>query len=262
MKTSICEALEIAWEELAAMDLAPVDVAILDSGIDGTHPILGGRIVEAYAVETIDGREQIVALPNDADNDLFGHGTSVGSIVARVAPNARLYDVRVLGRSSSGGEEILCKGLKHAVDHRWPVLNLSLAAGYRMRGELQALCDQAYYRSQTVIAARRNIPVGGDGLPAEFSACIGVDLGAYEAPYHFGFQVGPPIELATGGEGVTAAARGGGWTTVTGTSFATPAVSGLCALLLGAFPDLQPYEIKSILRFRAARAAARRATGC
>jgi hypothetical protein len=51
------------------------------------------------------------------------------------------------------------------------VLNLSLAAGYRMRGELQALCDKAYYRGQTVIAARRNIPVGGDGLPAEFSAC-------------------------------------------------------------------------------------------
>jgi subtilisin family serine protease len=261
MKTSIREAFEIAWEDLARMDLAPVDVAILDSGIDATHPALVGRIVEAYGVETIDGRERVVALSNDADNDLFGHGTSVGSIVARVAPNARLYDVRVLGRSSSGGEEILCKGLKHSVDHRWPVLNLSLAAGYRMRGELQALCDQAYYRSQTVIAARRNLPVGGDGLPAEFSACIGVDLGGYEAPFHFGFREGFPIELVAGGEGVTAAVRGGGWTTVTGTSFATPAVSGLCVLLLGAFPDLQPYEIKSILRFRAVREAAERLNG-
>jgi subtilisin len=257
MKTSICKAFEISWEELAGMELAPIDVAILDSGIDATHPILAGRIIEAYGVETIEGREQVVALPNDSDNDLFGHGTSVGSIVARVAPNARLYDVRVLGRANLGGEEILCEGLRHAVKHGWPVLNLSLAAGYRMRGELQALCDQAYYQSQTVIAARRNLPVGGDGLPAEFSACIGVDIGAYEAPFHFGFQVGFPIELAARGEGVSAAARGGGWTTVTGTSFATPAVSGLCALLLGAFPDLQPYEIKSILRFRAARAAPR-----
>jgi len=258
MKTAIYRAFEVSWEELARMDLAPVDVAVLDSGIDATHPILAGRIIEAYGVEAIDGRQQVVALPNDADNDLFGHGTSVGSIVARVAPNARLYDVRVLGRGNLGGEDVLCAGIKHAVSHGWPVLNLSLAAGYRMRGELQALCDQAYYRGQTVIAARRNIPVGGDGLPAEFSACIGVDLGAYEAPFHFGFQLGFPIELIAGGEGVTAAARGGGWTTVTGTSFATPAVSGLCALLLGAFPDLQPYEIKSILRFRAAQEATSR----
>ena len=258
MKTSICEAFEIGWEELAGMDLAPVDVAILDSGIDATHPTLAGRIVEAYGVQTIDAREQVVPLPNDADNDLFGHGTAVASIVTGVAPNARLYDVRVLGGSSSSGEQILCKGLRHAVDRRWQVLNLSLAAGYGIRGELQALCDQAYYRSQTVIAARRNIPVLGDGLPAEFSACIGVDLGAYDAPFHFGFQPGLPIEFAAGGEGVTAAARGGGWTTVTGTSFATPAVSGLCALLLGAFPDLQPYEIKSVLRAKAAAPAERR----
>ena len=56
MKTSIREAFEIAWEDLARMDLAPVDVAILDSGIDATHPALVGRIVEAYGVETIDGR--------------------------------------------------------------------------------------------------------------------------------------------------------------------------------------------------------------
>src|SRR5580700_7424686 len=99
MKTSICKAFEISWEELAGMELAPIDVAILDSGIDATHPILAGRIIEAYGVETFEGREQVVALPNDSDNDLFGHGTSVGSIVARVAPNARLYDVRVLGRA-------------------------------------------------------------------------------------------------------------------------------------------------------------------
>ena len=38
---------------------------------------------------------------------------------------------------------------------------------------------------------------------------------------------------------------------MTGTSFATPAISGLCALLLGAYPGLQPYEVKSVLRAKA-----------
>ena len=47
---------------------------------------------------------------------------------------------------------------------------------------------------------------------------------------------------------VTVAAAGGGYTTKTGTSFATPAVCGLCALLVGAFPDLRPFELKTLLK--------------
>jgi subtilisin family serine protease len=248
MKHSIRDALDLPWQDLLLRPLAPVDVAILDSGIDATHPAMHGRVVESFAVAE---DETIVPTANDGNNDLLGHGTAVASIIARTAPNARLYDVRVLGSGNRGAEEVLRAGLRLAVERGWAVLNLSLAAGYRLRSDLQELCERAYYRGQTLVAARRNIPIGGDGLPAEFSAAIGVDLGPYEAPFHFGFHPGLPIEFAAGGEGVTAAAPGGGWTTMTGTSFATPAVSGLCALLLGAFPELQSYEIKTILRFRA-----------
>jgi subtilisin len=251
MSSSILEALEVPLSDLLKRDLAPVDVAILDSGIDATHPMLAGRVVEAFGVIKADGHETIVGLAQDTDNDQFGHGTAVGSIIARIAPNARLFDIRVLGADNTGADEILAAGIRHSVAKGWAVLNLSLAAGYRMRGDLEAACEAAYYRGQTLVAARRNIPVGGDGLPAELPSCIGVDLGSYQAPFEFGFLVGSPIEVIAGGDGVVVAARGGGFKTVTGTSFATPAISGLCALLLGAFPDLQPYELKSILRSRA-----------
>jgi subtilisin len=253
MISAIREAMDLSWEELSKRKLAPVDVAILDSGIDATHPSLSGRVIEAYGVTTIDDRETVFALPIGADNDQFGHGTAVASIVARLAPNARLYDVRVLGHDNTGDEEILTAGLHHAVDKGWAVLNLSLAAGYKARGDLDAVCEAAYYRGQIVVAAKRNIPIGGDGLPAEFSSCIGVDLGSYEPPFQFAFRTGDPIEVTAGGEQVTVAVRGGGWTTMTGTSFATPAMSALCALLLGAFPGLLPFEVRSILRSRALR---------
>jgi subtilisin len=258
MSHIIGEVLELSWEQLIQKELAPVDVAILDSGIDATHPILSGRVAEAFGVTRTDAHAQIVPLPVNTDNDLFGHGTAVASIIAQIAPNARLYDMRVLGQDNTGGEEILCAGMRHAVTKGWAVLNLSLAAGYRMRGDLHVLCESAYYKGQTVVAARRNVPIGGDGLPAEFSSCIGVDMGSYQPPFHFGFRIGTPIEVSADGEEITVAARGGGWTTVTGTSFATPAVSGLCALLLGAYPGLQPYEIKTILRFFAVRDANQR----
>jgi subtilisin len=251
MSSSILEALEVPLSDLLKRNLAPVDVAILDSGIDATHPMLSGRVVEAFGVTKTDGQDTIVAVAQDTDNDQIGHGTAVGSIIARIAPNARLFDVRVLGADNTCSDEILAAGIRHGTAKGWAVLNLSLAAGYRLRGDLEAVCEAAYYRGQALIAARRNIPVGGDGLPAELPSCIGVDLGSYQAPFEFGFLMGSPIEVIAGGEGIVVAARGGGFKTVTGTSFATPAISGLCALLLDAFPDLQPYELKSILRSRA-----------
>ena len=250
MSTMFGAALEASWQELAERNLAPVDVAVLDSGVDATHPALSGRIAEAWGVETSGGSAAVTPLA-EANNDLFGHGTAVASIIARIAPNARLHDVRVLGRSNTGAEEALIAGVEHAVSRGWAVLNLSLAARDTLREPLSRLCERAYYRGQLVVAARRNLPIGGDGLPAELSACIGVDLGEFEAPHSFGFRMGYPIELMAVGKEVPAAAAGGGWTTMTGTSFATPAVSGLCALLLGAYPGLQPYEVKSLLRAKA-----------
>lgn len=252
MSPILSAALATSWRELAQRELAPVDVAILDSGIDATHPALSGRIAEAWSVDASGGAAAVSPMAM-ANNDLFGHGTAVGSIIARIAPNARLYDVRVLGRTNTGAEDALIAGLEYAIGKGWTVLNLSLAARDTLREPLSRLCEHAYYRGQIVVAARRNLPIGGDGLPAELSACIGVDLGEFADPYVFGFRMGFPIELIAVGKDVPAAAAGGGWTTMTGTSFATPAISGLCALLLGAYPGLQPYEVKAVLRAKARR---------
>src|SRR5262249_16502647 len=118
MPSALSAALETPWQDLAAGDLAPVDVGILDSGVDGTHPALSGRVADAWGVGVTDGKATLTPLPI-ANNDLFGHGTAVGSIIAGIAPNARLHDVRVLGRSNTGAEEALIAGFEHAVEKGW-----------------------------------------------------------------------------------------------------------------------------------------------
>jgi subtilisin family serine protease len=248
---SLTAALSEPWEELVRRARSPVDVAILDSGIDATHPALAGRIASAWGAGPASNGATVAALAPDANNDLYGHGTAVASIVARLAPNARLHDVRVLGTTNSSGADELIAGLAHAVEQGWPVLNLSLAAREDARGALQELCERAYYRGQIVVAARRNVPIGNEGLPAELAACIGVEIGSLSEPYDYRFTLGQPIELAALGEGVLVAQPGHGWTTVTGTSFATPAISAVVAVLLGADPGLQSYEVKAILKNRA-----------
>ena len=69
--------------------------------------------------------------------------------------------------------------------------------------------------------------------PAEFSATISVDAGDFPSELVFRFCRDFPIEFVARGDGVEAPARGGGYTVQVGTSFATPAITGLCALLLG-----------------------------
>jgi hypothetical protein len=134
------------------------------------------------------------------------------------------------------------------LDHPWPLLNLSLAAKTSLRGHLFELCERAYYQGQIVVAAKYNPPVRENGLPAELSSCIGADFGHYQTPCDYEFRSRMPVEFKARGEGVKAPAPGGGYTTVRGTSFATAAISGLCALLLGACPGLEPFEIKTMLR--------------
>jgi subtilisin len=249
MSKSLLAALHLRFAELASRPLAPVPVAVLDSGIDATHPDLAGRIEAAYGVEQAGGEFRVVEAPIPGNHDLYGHGTAVAGIICGLAPNARIIDLRVLDAQNVGAGEALVAGLRFAVAQKFRILNLSLAAKAAFAAKLRPLCETAYRQNQLVIAARRNMPLTDEGFPAEFSSSIGVDLGKFVDLFHLRFRPDHAIEFIAHGEEVVVAAAGGGYTTMTGTSFATPAVSGLCALLTGAFPDLRPFEVKSILRW-------------
>ena len=238
---------EKGWESIRERALAPVTVGVLDTGIDGSHPDLAGRIAGAFVVEVENGKPVVRELSPTANNDAFGHGTSVAGIIAAIAPNAQIYDVRVLG-NNTGARDVLLAGFHFALEQRWRLLNLSLAAVASIRHQFMDLCERAYFQEQIVVAARRNVPFEDDGLPAELSSCIGVDRGSYATPFDYVFRARTPVEFEARGEAVVAPARGGGYTTWSGTSFATPTICGLCALLLGASPDLKLFEIKTALR--------------
>ncbi len=244
----LAEALATEPEALALRSLAPVTIAVLDSGVDATHPDLVGRVVDAVRVELVEGKPAIVHASIHANNDSFGHGTAVASIACKVSPNARIIDVKVLGDGRLGTGAALIAGLRYAVQQRVSVVNMSLAATAEFAARLHALCEQAYRQGQVVVAATRNMPLADHGFPAELSSVVSVDQGKLESLYRLYYRRSHPIEYVAHGDEVVVAAAGGGYTTKTGTSFATPAVSGLCALWLGAFPELRPFEVKALLK--------------
>ncbi len=224
-----------------------MEVAVLDTGIDATHPDLAGRIREAFEIEGEEGRERASALPLPHNNDPFGHGTGVASVIAAIAPNARIVDIQIVGADDQETGAALVAGLRLALLRRFRVINLSLACHNRFLQPLTKLCEAAYCQDQVIVAARRNMPLLEHGIPAQLSSCIGVESDRLPSPLAYRFRARHPIECIARGEAVTVAAPEGKYTVQTGTSFAAPAVTGICALLLGAFPKLSPYEVKSAL---------------
>ena len=244
----LLSALETRPERLRLRKLRPVTVAVVDSGVDATHPQLKGRVVRAVRVEPTRKGHRVVEGKGRRNADVYGHGTAVASIIARIAPNARILDVRVLDEKNVCTGETLMEGFRVAVESQARIINMSLAASAKFATPLQALCQTAYRQNQVVVASRRNMPLTDEGFPAEVATVIGVDNTKLQSEFHLLFRDDRIIEFAGHGDRVMAAAPGGGRTSVTGTSFATPAIGGVCALLVGAYPGLRPFDVKSLLR--------------
>ncbi len=236
--------------------LAPVEVAVLDSGVDATHPDLAGRVVEAmhFRPEGDDvARTNVVAGTN---NDTYGHGTGVASIIARMAPNARIFDLRVLEPGNKGVAACVIAGLRYAIERKWRIINLSLAVAEKFGAQLLPLCEKAYFQNQILVASKRNFPFPDVGFPAAYASTIGIEIGRFDSPFKIVFNPEDNIEFTALGENITIANVGGGYTTKSGTSFATPMVSAFCAMLVGLYPGLRPFEIKSLLKHYAGAAEA------
>jgi subtilisin len=243
-------ALDAKIGHLARRALAPVDVAVIDSGIDASHPDLAGHVSQAYHVKSGAEGASLVASRKGINQDSFGHGTAVASIIHRVAPNARLIDVRVMEADNMFSGDALIAGLQATVEQRWKVINISLAASPSIARHLMPLCERAFFQGQVLVASQRNLAIVDDGYPAAFSSVLGVSSSDIRSTYEYFFNDGP-IEWNAAGEKIPVAATGGGYTLKAGTSFATPVIAGICALLLGAFPGLTPFEMKAVLKAHA-----------
>lgn len=232
-----------------------VRVAIVDSGIDADHPALAGRVkdaVEAYR----DGRGRIAFRPVTTVDEA-GHGTACAGIITRLAPEVSLYSIKVLGPNASGSGEMFLAGLDYAITRRMQIINLSLGTSKpELSLPLHDLLDRAYHAGAIVVAAANNLPQ--PSFPSVFSSSlVSVSKLASSDPFDFVYRFGEVIELLAPGVQIRTTWPGGGYRQLTGNSFACPHVVGIIALVLEAYPDLTPFQVKTILYAIAQRNTAR-----
>jgi subtilisin len=226
---------------------AGVRVAILDSGIEAGHPVVG-EVQEAYAV-SVDA-EGNAEISEDEQGDRCGHGTACAGIVRSLAPDAELISIRVLGEGYTGSGRVMLAGLRWAIEQGFDVVNMSLSTTKKdLASLLHELADEAYFRRTLLVASAHNMPV--ESYPWRFSSVISVGSHEADDPLVYYFNPEPPVEFFARGLEIDVAWLGGSTLRCTGNSFATPHISGICALILGKHPGLTPFQVKSILSLTA-----------
>ena len=224
-----------------------VRVAVVDSGVEYDHPAVGGMVAGGVAVEYDESAEHGYRIdPDDQPSDLSGHGTACAGIIHSLAPEAELYSVRVLGRDMLGGAMQFAGGLDWAVYNGMQVANLSLSTS---RGEYYGLfheiADDAYFRNVVLVSAVNNIPA--PSYPSLYSSVVSVAAHSRQDPLTYYYNPAPPVEFGAPGVNIRVAWKDRQYLTSTGNSFAAPHMAGIVALIRAKHPELNPFQVKTVL---------------
>ncbi len=154
----------------------PVRIGVVDTGIDQSHPWVGGRVVGGIGVRYESHGCELV--PNF--QDLIGHGTAVASLIHAFCPQAVLYSIRIAAQEGGRDgqyvqERAMARGIRWCLDQRIGIINVSysLKGTPENGGLVHEVCQQAHERHAVIVAAHRN---GGrvTVYPAAFRGAIGV----------------------------------------------------------------------------------------
>jgi thermitase len=228
-----------------------VIVAVVDTGIDGTHPDLKGRVLAGY--NFISG-QPLSAGANSDDNE---HGTHVSGIVAAstnngvgvagVAGNASLQPVKVLDQNGAGTDATVADGIEYAADNGAKVINLSLGGP-----DHSSLLDDAVKYAQAagclVVAAAGNSGNDAPFYPAASPNVMAVAATTSGGSLAYYSNYGSYLSVAAPGDYIVSTLPGGGYGYLSGTSMAAPHVSGLAALAWAVCPHDSNDQVRQVIQ--------------
>ncbi len=211
---------------------ASITIAIVDSGVDISHPELAPKLLPGYDFVSMD------SFPQDEN----GHGTHVAGIAAAQSDNgagmagvswgAKILPVRVLNASNSGKYSDVALGIKYATDQGAQVINLSLG-GSTPSSALEEAINYAAAHGVALVAAAGNNG-GGILYPAAYPAVIAVASTDSANQRAASSSYGAAMDLSAPGVSIYSLSPGGAFTYKSGTSMASPHVAGALAVLMGA----------------------------
>src|SRR5579864_3446946 len=230
-----------AWSSTTGS--ASVVIAIIDTGVESTHPDLASKMVAGW---NIYGK-------NSDTSDVYGHGTMVagtaaaatdnGIGMAGVCWNCLIMPVRISDTKGYATYSNMASGISWAASHGARVANLSYEAS---TSSTVTQAAQAFMNAGGVVT----IAAGNEGIfisaPDNSSALTVGGLNGTNTLYSWS-NYGNIIDLVAPGS-VYTTFPGGGYGLASGTSFAAPIVAGVAGLMFSANPSLTPASVMSMLK--------------
>ncbi|WP_232789836.1 type VII secretion-associated serine protease mycosin [Streptomyces jeddahensis] len=223
-----------------------VTVAVVDSGVDGSHPDLTGQVLK--------GKDFTGG--GDAQNDTDGHGTGMASIIAGhghgennsagvmgLAPKAKILPIKA-GNGSVGEE--WPSGVRYAVDHGASVINLSFGDSLAQPGSEGAeAIEYAQQHDVVVVASTGNEGAAGLEYPAKLPGVVAVGAVDESLKIWDDSNYGEGVTLVAPGAKIVRAdtSQSNGYAEADGTSDATAYVSATAALIRAKYPDLTAGQV-------------------
>ena len=222
-----------------------VTVAILDTGVDPTHPDLMNRLVPGWNAVSLNDDTAPVNRHGTQVAGIVGAETNNGVGVASVAYGVHLMPIRVTNSSDGFAyDSDIARALTWAADNGAQVANIS----FDVNGSAAVSAAAQYLRSKggVVVVAAGNISsrdpgYGENPYMISVSGTTSSDARATWSGW------GAHVDVSAPGAYLPTTKSGGGYSTVSGTSFASPVAAGVAALIMGANSTLVPSEVESLL---------------
>lgn len=239
-----------------------IRIAVLDSGVNGLHEDLFGKVVEGY--DFVNDR----AIGRNSDSDDHGHGTAVASVAAAVGNNGRglagmawnveIIPIKVINSSGAGSTREVMLGVQYAVAHGANIILMSIGS-HEDNSSLRDAIDEAWKaRILTVASAGNDGATGPSSVlyPARYPRVLAVgSTDGSDARASFS-SVGLELDLMAPGTDIYHATDSdSGYGLGSGTSFAAPFVAGTAALALSTHPGIDPGALHDLLRDTADKVA-------
>ncbi len=234
-----------------------VVVAVLDTGIDAANAEFAGRLVPGFNALTgvADGSADFTPTDDDA-----GHGTHVAGTIAAagnnatgivgIAPNVSIMPIKVLDSEGEGNFGNMVDGMDWAIDHGARIVTMSLGGtlSATSAATLQPLFNAAHTAGVVMVAASGNEGTTTNEYPCNFTyvICVGSTTNDGTAVSTFSTRTSG-LTLVAPGEGIASTLPGNGYGYGSGTSMATPHVTGAIALLRSFSPAMTPDDIRTAL---------------
>jgi subtilisin family serine protease len=226
-----------------------IKVAVLDTGVDYTHPDLKNRVLKNKGYNFVDNNSEVM--------DDNGHGTHVSGIIAASADNGtgiagitgildvKIIPVKVLDSNGEGDVNTIVKGIKYAADNGADVINLSFGTNAKSKSIADAI-NYAENKGVFVVAAAGNEDEDSDNFSPAGDGAFTVAAMNYNYKKADFSDYGNCIKVSAPGVEILSTVPGG-YEAWDGTSMAAPVVTGIAAMVRAEDPNLSPNQIGNIL---------------